>query len=55
MHPGECTTIAMQFNLPTVPFMVPSSTRVQASVPAGKTAHEYVWHCHIPGNMKSTT
>ncbi len=53
MNPGECTTVLARFDLPTLagglplPFTVPSSARVQGSVPAGKTAHEYVWHCHI--------
>lgn len=39
MHPGEVTAIIMQFNLPTVPFMVPASPRVGGN--------EYVYHCHI--------
>ena len=39
MNPGEVTTVIMQFKLPSVPFVVPSSPRV-----GGK---EYVWHCHI--------
>jgi len=50
MHPGECTTIAMKFQLPNVSayFTVPSSTCAQGSLLPGKTvAHEYVWHCHI--------
>jgi spore coat protein A len=50
MHPGECTTVAMKFQLSNVSayFNVPSSTRVQGSMLPGKTvAHEYVWHCHI--------
>lgn len=39
MHPGEVTAIIMQFNLPAVPFVVPSSPRVGGN--------EYVYHCHI--------
>jgi spore coat protein A len=39
MNPGEVTTVIMQFNLPTVPFTVPSSPRTGGN--------EYVWHCHI--------
>jgi spore coat protein A len=40
MHPGEVTVVAMKFDLPTVPFTVPSSPRFPG-------ANEYVWHCHI--------
>jgi len=39
MHPNEVTTIVMKFDLPTVPFRVPSSPRTGGN--------EYVWHCHI--------
>lgn len=39
MNPGEVTTVIMRFDLPTVPFVVPSSPRTGG--------HEYVWHCHI--------
>jgi spore coat protein A len=39
MHPGEVTTVAFHFNLPSVPFVVPASTRTGGN--------EYVWHCHI--------
>jgi spore coat protein A len=39
MHPGEMTSVIMRFDLPTVPFTVPSSPRTGG--------HEYVWHCHI--------
>ncbi len=39
MNPGEVTTVIMRFNLPKVPFDVPSSPRTGG--------HEYVWHCHI--------
>lgn len=39
MNPGEVTTVIMQFNLPGVPFTVPSSPRTGGN--------EYVWHCHI--------
>jgi len=43
MNPGEVTRVIMKFDLPTVPFAVPPSTR--DGLPAG--GHEYVWHCHI--------
>ena len=43
MHPGECTTLITKFDLPKVPFKVPSSPRF----PAIAGANEYVWHCHI--------
>jgi spore coat protein A, manganese oxidase len=39
MNPGEVTTVIMKFDLPAVPFTVPSSPRTGGS--------EYVWHCHI--------
>jgi FtsP/CotA-like multicopper oxidase with cupredoxin domain len=39
MNPGEVTTVIMQFNLPSVPFVYPNSPRT-----GGK---EYVYHCHI--------
>ena len=39
MHPGEVTTVAFHFKLPTVPFTVPASPRTGGN--------EYVWHCHI--------
>jgi spore coat protein A len=39
MHPGECTTVIMKFDLPKVPYHVPESPRTGG--------HEYVWHCHI--------
>lgn len=39
MHPGEVTSVIMRFDLPKVPFVVPSSPRTGG--------HEYVWHCHI--------
>jgi spore coat protein A, manganese oxidase len=39
MHPGECTTIIMKFDLPKVPYAVPNSPRTGGA--------EYVWHCHI--------
>jgi len=39
MHPGEVTTVAFYFTLPSVPFAVPPSTRTGGN--------EYVWHCHI--------
>lgn len=39
MHPGEVTTVIMKFDLPSVPFRVPTSPRTGGN--------EYVWHCHI--------
>ncbi|MEW5745476.1 MAG: multicopper oxidase domain-containing protein [Nitrospirota bacterium] len=39
MHPGECITLIMRFDLPQVPFTVPPSPRTGGN--------EYVWHCHI--------
>ena len=39
MNPGEVMTVMMKFDLPTVPFTIPSSPRTGG--------HEYVWHCHI--------
>jgi spore coat protein A len=39
MHPGEVTTVIMKFDLPSVPFTVPSSPRTGGA--------EYMWHCHI--------
>ena len=53
-EPGEVTRVIMQFNLPTVPFAVPSSPRAAGALPLGITpgawrqgCNEYVWHCHI--------
>jgi spore coat protein A, manganese oxidase len=39
MNPDEVTTVIMRFDLPKVPFVVPSSPRTGGN--------EYVWHCHI--------
>jgi len=39
MNPGEVTTVIMKFDLPVVPFTVPTSPRTGGN--------EYVWHCHI--------
>lgn len=39
MNPMECTTVLMKFDLPTTPFVVPTSPRTGG--------YEYVWHCHI--------
>ncbi len=44
MNPGQVIRVTMKFDLPSVPFNVPSSTRTPV---AGKKAHEYVYHCHI--------
>jgi spore coat protein A len=57
MNPGEVIWVIMKFEMPAVPFTVPTSPRAGAGtnaepgfgnvVPAGATANEYVWHCHI--------
>ena len=53
MHPGEVITLITKFDLPTTPFLVPSSPRATDSsgfgmgLPEGSTYHEYVYHCHI--------
>jgi FtsP/CotA-like multicopper oxidase with cupredoxin domain len=39
MFPGTVTRIIMRFDLPAVPFTVPTSPRTGGN--------EYVWHCHI--------
>jgi spore coat protein A len=39
MNPGQVTRVLMKFDLPTVPFAVPTSPRTGGN--------EYVWHCHI--------
>jgi len=58
MHPGEVTSVIMKFDLPAVPFTVPSSNRATQALnlaagqwgmglPAGQQYNEYVYHCHI--------
>jgi hypothetical protein len=58
MNPGEVITVIMKFDLPEVPFTVPTSARATVSQSAsltapgmglttGKIYNEYVWHCHI--------
>jgi len=55
MFPGQNTTVAMKFDLPTVPFSLPMSIRpLNGAMPFDATmnpmfnfGHEYVWHCHI--------
>jgi spore coat protein A len=49
MNPGQVTWVLMKFDLPKVPFTVPSSQRIEdyGIVPKHRKAHEYVWHCHI--------
>jgi len=42
VNPGEAITVIMKFDLPTIPFTMPLSTRAGTSA-----GHEYVWHCHI--------
>ena len=46
MNPGEVTRVLMKFDLPKVPFAVPSSPRLQRDY-GGMQGAEYVWHCHI--------
>jgi spore coat protein A len=45
MNGGEVTRVHMRFDLPTVPFPVPNSPRLQTEY--GIDGAEYVWHCHI--------
>jgi len=57
INPGEVVTVIAKFDLPAVPFDLPSSPRMDtiASSPnpgdlagkAGQTLNEYVYHCHI--------
>jgi spore coat protein A, manganese oxidase len=49
MHPAEITTVVMKFDLPGVPFAIPSTPRAadMGLTHPGRTYHEYVWHCHI--------
>jgi spore coat protein A len=50
MNPGEVTRVVMRFDLPAVPFTLPTSTRPALGLgapPTGKIYHEYVYHCHI--------
>ena len=57
MNPGEVIWVIMRFDLPVVPFDVPTSPRAGLAtsadgfgnvLPTGATkAHEFVWHCHI--------
>jgi spore coat protein A len=53
MHPGECISVIMKFDLPGVPFAVPPSPRPMGDPavypPNGviPNANEFVWHCHI--------
>jgi spore coat protein A len=53
MNPHEVTRVIMRFDLPTLPWSIPMSTRLcDPMSPAGPdnpriNGHEYVWHCHI--------
>ena len=47
MNPGQVIRIIAKFDLPTVPFDIPTSPRVAGAVQSGQKAHEYVYHCHI--------
>jgi spore coat protein A len=42
INPMEAISVIMKFDLPSVPFTQPLSTRAGTA-----PAHEYVWHCHI--------
>jgi spore coat protein A len=45
MNPGEMTVVEMRFELPSLPYSVPTSPRLHDMY--GIDAYEYVWHCHI--------
>ena len=50
MNPGEVTRVIMRFDLPHLPFKLPTSDRATLDLPkppTGKIYHEYVYHCHI--------
>ena len=49
MNPGQIIWVLMKFDLPKLPFKLPSSPRIDAygMTPPGMIANEYVWHCHI--------
>ena len=48
MNPGQVTRVFMKFDLPAVPFTVPTSPRAATmGLDTSKKNHEYVWHCHI--------
>jgi spore coat protein A, manganese oxidase len=48
MNPGQVIRVFMKFDLPSVPFTVPTTPRAAfMGLDTSKTNHEYVWHCHI--------
>jgi spore coat protein A len=48
MNPGQVIRVFMKFDLPAVPFTVPTSPRAATmGLDTSKKNHEYVWHCHI--------
>lgn len=55
MFPGQNTTVAMRFDLPSVPFKIGNSIRpINGAMPFDPVmnpmfnfGYEYVWHCHI--------
>jgi spore coat protein A, manganese oxidase len=48
MNPGQVIRVFMKFDLPAVPFTIPTSPRsASMGLNTRKTNHEYVWHCHI--------
>jgi spore coat protein A, manganese oxidase len=47
MNPGEVIYLIMQFNLPGVPFILPTSPRIKAITAGQVDGDEYVYHCHI--------
>ncbi len=50
INPGEVIRLVMRFDLPKLPFTLPTSDRTTLGLPAPPTGtiyHEYVYHCHI--------
>jgi spore coat protein A len=50
MNPAEVTRVVMRFDLPHLPFTLPTSDRATLGLPAppaNKIYHEYIYHCHI--------
>ena len=48
MNPGQVIRVLMKFDLPSVPFTVPTTPRAASmGLDTGRKNHEYVWHCHI--------
>ena len=50
VNPAVGIRVIMKFDLPHLPFTVPTSNRSTLQLPAAPTGsiyHEYVYHCHI--------